>query len=397
MNPRLRKIWGDLRESPTRTLLVGLAIAVGTAALAAVFTARTILLREVEASFQSSKPAAVVLTLDAVDDSLIEEAKKRPGVTGAEARRTVRARVEVAPGDWRTLLVFGIRDFRDLRVSALQTAGGDFPPKDGEVLVEQSSLSVLKTATGGKLHVRAPGGKTADLAVAGVVQDAGVAPGWQDNVGYAYASPATLELFEQGSHLDELRIMVGKEVDREQSTQIAADLSVWLKSTGREIRRVEVPLLKHPHADLMNTLLMLLLIFSLLALFLSGALTADGGADGKTNQANRRDESRRREFPPNQNNLPRRRFTRRHRRSRRRTSARRRRRTRICGIRRGTTEYNRHELDGFNLDLLIGRACRHHCSDARRADSDFSPDPKTHAGSIAGCRNRDAGENKPQF
>lgn len=80
MNPFLRKIWGDLRESPTRTLLVGLAIAVGTAALAAVFTARTILLREVEASFQSSKPAAVVFTLDAVDDSLIEEAKKRPAV-----------------------------------------------------------------------------------------------------------------------------------------------------------------------------------------------------------------------------------------------------------------------------------------------------------------------------
>lgn len=173
MNARLRKVWGDLRESPTRTLLVALAITVGTAALAAVFTARTILLREVEASFQGSKPASIVLALDAVDAPLLEEAKKRPGIADAETRRLVRARAEVAPGDWRTLLIFGVRDFRDLRVSSFQTAGGDFPPRDGEILIEQSSLPVLKTETGGSLRIRVPGGKTAEVRVGGTVTTAG--------------------------------------------------------------------------------------------------------------------------------------------------------------------------------------------------------------------------------
>ena len=44
---------------------------------------------------------------------------------------------------------------------------------------------------------------------------------------------------------------------------------------GREIQRIEIPLLRHPHADQMNVLLMLLLIFSVLALVLSGVLTAN--------------------------------------------------------------------------------------------------------------------------
>lgn len=79
----------------------------------------------------------------------------------------------------------------------------------------------------------------------------------------------------QGSHLDELRITVSDSLDRAETTRIAADLAEWLKANGREIRRVEVSLVRHPHADQMNTLLLLLLIFSALALLLSGALTAN--------------------------------------------------------------------------------------------------------------------------
>ena len=193
MNTAWRKVWGDLRESPARSILVGLAIFIGISALAAVLMTRTILLREIETSFQSSKPAAIVFLLDSVSPETVEKARSQPGVIEADARKLVRTRVEVAPGDWRTMLVFAVRDFRDLRVSVFQPTSGDFPPRDGELLIEQSSLSVLKTKQGEKLHIRAPGGTIKDLPVGGIVHDTGLAPGWQDNSGYAYANPATIE------------------------------------------------------------------------------------------------------------------------------------------------------------------------------------------------------------
>lgn len=275
MKTAWRKVWGDLRESPARSVLVGLAIFIGITALAAVLTTRTILLREIETSFQNSKPAAIVFLLDAVSPETVEKARSQPGVVEADARKLVRTRVEVEPGDWRTMLIFAVRDFRDLQVSVFQPTSGDFPPLDGELLIERSSLSVLKTKQGEKLHIRAPGGTIRDLAVGGIVHDTGLAPGWQDNSGYAYASPATIESLGHSLQLDELRLTVAENESRESTTQIADSLSKWLVSEGHEIQRIEIPLLRHPHADQMNVLLMLLLIFSVLALVLSGVLTAN--------------------------------------------------------------------------------------------------------------------------
>lgn len=275
MKTRWRKVFGDLRENPARFVLVGLAIFVGTAAFAAVLTTRTILLREVSASFQSSNPAAIIFTLDSVSSKLVEKTRMQPGIANVDARKIVRTRVEVAPGDWRTMVVFGVADFNDLRVSTFTRRKGDFPPRDGEILIEQSSLPVLKTDTGKLLTVRAPGGTVRDLRVGGLVQDAGLAPGWQDNSGYGYASPATLEMLGQGAQLDELRIAVGETATREEAAAIAADLSRWLSSEGREIKRIEIPLRRHPHADQMNTMLILLLVFSVLGMLLSGVSTAN--------------------------------------------------------------------------------------------------------------------------
>lgn len=275
MNVRWRKVWGDFRESPTRFFLVALTILIGTTALAATLTANGILRREVTASFQSSRPAAIVFTLDSVSNELVEKARVQTGVIGADSRRIVRARAEVASGDWRTLLIFGVRDFRDVRVSTFRSMSGDFPPKMGEILVEQSSLSVLKTEEDKFLRIRTPGGFINDVSVGGTVLDTGLAPGWQDNNGYAYASPETLQMLGQTARLDELRITLAPETDKAQVAKIAVDLSEWLKLENQVIRRIELPIVKHPHADLMNTLLTLLLIFSVLALLLSGVLTVN--------------------------------------------------------------------------------------------------------------------------
>ena len=272
MSPRVKKVVGDLTEQPRRALLVFLAIALGAAALTVALGARSVLLREIPASFAMAEPPAAVFWLDDVDAQVLAGVSALPGVVAADARRLVRARVEVAPGDWRTLLLFGVRDFSDLRVSAFETLEGQWPPERGAILVERSGLPVLSAGTGDAITVRVPGGASASLSIRGVVHDAALAPGWQDNAAYAYASRETLADLGLGGHLDELRITV--DGDRSVAARVADAAADWLAEAGHDVSGVEVPPRRHPHADHMTTMLLLLSVFSALALVLSGALAA---------------------------------------------------------------------------------------------------------------------------
>ena len=280
MSPRVRKVVSDLTEQPGRALLVFLAIALGAAALTVALGARSVLLREIPASFATAEPPAVVVWLEDVDSDVLEGVRALPDVVDADARRLVRARVEVAPGDWRTLLLFGVRDFADLRVSAFEAIEGQWPPERGSVLVERSGLPVLgavtEVGTGDTLTVRVPGGALASLPIRGVVHDPALAPGWQDNAAYAYASRETLADLGLGAHLDELRITVADDMggDRSMAGRVADNTADWLAEAGYDVSRVEVPPRRHPHTDHMTTMLLLLSVFSALALVLSGALAA---------------------------------------------------------------------------------------------------------------------------
>ena len=276
MSPRVRKVVSDLTEQPGRALLVFLAIALGAAALTVALGARSVLLREIPASFATAEPPAAVFWLEDVDSQVLEGVRALPGVVDADARRLVRARVEVAPGDWRTLLLFGVRDFVDLRVSAFETLEGQWPPERGAVLVERSGLPVLgagpNARVGDTITVRVLGGTSASLPIRGVVHDPALAPGWQDNAAYAYASRETLADLGLGGHLDELRITV--DGNRSVAARVADDAADWLAEAGHDVSRVEVPPRRHPHTDHMTTMLLLLSVFSALALVLSGALAA---------------------------------------------------------------------------------------------------------------------------
>jgi putative ABC transport system permease protein len=267
---RLRKVTADIRLYWRRVVLAVIAIAIGATALSTALSARTVLTREVDASFQGSRPVAVTIWLDQVDDQILAAVRTQPGVSDADARRLVRARVEVSDGQWLPLLLYGVRDFADLRVSAFRGTRGSFPPPDGEIVVERSAFGVLQTELGGALRIRVPNKQVVALQVAGEVHDAAQAPGWQDHEGYAYASRETLSRLGVGDHLDELRLTLAHQADTQ---RVAADVGAWLERQGRIVQRVEVHKVAHPHADHMGVVLLLLMAFAVLAMLLAGSLT----------------------------------------------------------------------------------------------------------------------------
>src|SRR5437762_782729 len=110
-SPRWQKLLRDLWLTRGRTALMVLAIAVSLFGVGTVLSAYAILTPEISRNYLGTHPASATIELDRVDDALLAAVRARPGIAAAEVRETLIARVQVAPDQWRPLLLFVVPDF----------------------------------------------------------------------------------------------------------------------------------------------------------------------------------------------------------------------------------------------------------------------------------------------
>jgi putative ABC transport system permease protein len=224
-SPRQAKIFRDLWLYKARTALVVLAMAVGVAAFGMMFTARTVLQRDLASEFAGSHPAHAVLTVSDFDEELVEIVAGLPGVQAAEARRVVQAKVEIALGQWNRLEVQGIPSFNDMRISRLKIPGDvAITPAEGTVLLDRSVVGLMPAGAGTILKVRTFAGKNITLQVAGLVNDIGPLPGSISAMLNGYASMSTLEQLGEPQAYNRLFLVFENAGDRpaiEQATTLA--------------------------------------------------------------------------------------------------------------------------------------------------------------------------------
>src|SRR6188768_4144033 len=92
---RLRKLLGDVRATWGRMIAMVLAFGLALAGVGIILGARTVLGREIRASFLSTRPADATLEIAAgVDASLLAAVRASPGVEDADKRQVVKARVK---------------------------------------------------------------------------------------------------------------------------------------------------------------------------------------------------------------------------------------------------------------------------------------------------------------
>src|SRR5262249_16622345 len=150
--------------------------------MGAMLTKYTVLHRELGAMYERTQPSSATLSTDALDDHTVEDVRRLPGVSEAEARPQIAARVRVGPDEWSPAVLFVVRDFDHQRLDVFQHDVGAWPPASGQVLIERSSLPVARTFVGDSLTFRASGAPDRALEIAGTVHAAGLAPGWMDHV-----------------------------------------------------------------------------------------------------------------------------------------------------------------------------------------------------------------------
>jgi putative ABC transport system permease protein len=273
IGPRWRKVLRDLWVSKTRTVLVVLSVAVGVFSIGMVAGSQQILFRDLTASWLAASPSSATLFTQPFDDALVETVRKLPGVGWAEGRRIVNVRVKVGE-DWKDLQLIAVKDFNDIRLNRFTPELGVYPPKDQELLVERASLDWVGAQPGETLTIELPSKKLRSMQLVGTVHDITQPLSSFTGRGSAYVTFDTLDWLGEPRDFDRLDFVVSdKPLDEAHIKDVLNTVVDKVERSGREVYFTRVPTPgKHPSAQYIQPMVLLLGVLGVLALFLSGFL-----------------------------------------------------------------------------------------------------------------------------
>jgi putative ABC transport system permease protein len=274
MTASTRKAVGDAWRERARSGFVVAAIALGVAAFLALLASYAILTRELDRGYLATNPASAVLHTDAVDSKMLAAVRADPEVRSAEAKRTVFGRIKIGPAQWRNLLLFVVSDYGSIRLNKMVPEQGPWPPATGEMLMERDAVQVAHARIGQTFVIRTDDRQEHTLRISGRVHDVGQAQARMENSVYGYITASTLAQLGQEPILDLLYIQVAtNKFDETHIRQVTEKIKQRLQAEGHTVHGVDIPVPgKHPHADLMRTLLLAMFSFGVLLLVLGGVL-----------------------------------------------------------------------------------------------------------------------------
>ena len=218
--PRWRKMLRDAGLHKARTSLVVAAVVLGMIAAGALLDAWALVRRVTLETYAATHPASASLLVDdAVDDAMLAQLRALPDLAAVRARGHASAAIQIE-GTRYTAELFALSDFAAREIAAVSTERGTWPPRDGEISIEKSSLAFAGAALGQDVEVQL-GQRTRTLRITGVAHDVGLPPGWMDHVVYGFVTPATLEALEAKPTLNEVQFVVrDAALDRDATRQI---------------------------------------------------------------------------------------------------------------------------------------------------------------------------------
>lgn len=275
LKPRWRKVLRDLWLNRTRTILVILSIAAGVFAVGVIATSQVVLSEQLNEAYLAINPTnALMVTLDAFDENVVEAVKKMPEVGAADARRSIYARLKIGEDEWLILQINAIDDFEDIEVDKIWPKSGKWPPDEREILIESSAMRLTNAEIGDMLIIKDPDGKERELRLVGTAQDMYALMYTFQNIAYGYVTFDTLEWLGQPRDFNDLRFTVAEQTDDiDDIKQVAEKVQEKLERGGATILINFVPVPGQSPLNLViQPVLALLGAFGLLALLLSAFL-----------------------------------------------------------------------------------------------------------------------------
>ncbi|SDE04064.1 ABC transporter permease [Sporomusa acidovorans] len=273
ISPRWRKVLADLWGNKLRTLLVVMSIAVGVFAVGMVYSSYLMFARDLDISWRSAAPASASLYADPFDQELVDSVRSLRGVKEAEGRRNVDLRVRTASGEWRQMYLTAIPDYSKQKVNIIKSQSGAWPPGDGDVLLERSSISELGLQQGESIEVETADGHKRRLKITGVVYDPSQIPSFFSGRCYGYINMDTLAKVDEERKLDQVNFVVEPWVlkGKETAPIEAVGRRAWSKLEEGDTTVFWLQANKpgeHQLQSLIDALVMLLTVLGVLSLLL---------------------------------------------------------------------------------------------------------------------------------
>jgi putative ABC transport system permease protein len=279
--PRWQKVLSDLWVNRSRSLLVVASIAVGLFAIGVIATLYMVIAQDMRTAYISVNPANIYIQAAPMDDDLIGHLRSIEGVRQVEGVRVVDLRIQDSKNAWQSLRLQAVKDWTTMPLNRLIVQRGQWPPREGEVVIDQHRLPELGVDLGGLVQVELPDGKTRTLKLVGVTQDLTIGAfsgggGYFDAPVMAYIDRDSLDELDQ-SPVDQYNALYatiqGDGSDLTAVSAVAVRLNKAIKDQGITVQTSRsASSAEHPNAYLINAIVGILLVLGLLVVFLSGFL-----------------------------------------------------------------------------------------------------------------------------
>lgn len=275
---RWTKVYRDLWNNRSRTVLVILSIAVGVFAIGMIAATQQALTESLNTQYADMRPAdAILQTEPMLDEDFVSGIRHMRGVEEAEGRRSLLLRISLdGEGEtWRDLTLYAMNDYNDQRLFLVRPQDGIWPPEKGQVLMERASMAYIGAQPGDQILVKTPDGRQFHLTVTGRAHDLYRVPPVIEGWIYGYVSMDTIRWMGEAEGCNELYVKVS-DGDAAEIRAVSEKAANRIEGEGLPVYRTTLPKQgEHPLNFIITTVLVLLGLLAVLSMFLSGLLVVN--------------------------------------------------------------------------------------------------------------------------
>jgi len=275
---RWKKVFRDLWNNRSRSIMVILSIAAGVFAIGMIASTQKLLRESLHAQYINLRPGdAILQTEPLLDDDFVTSIRNMRNVQDAEGRNSTAMRISLdGKGEtWRDLSLYALADYTDQRLFLVNLDNGSAPPEKGEVLLERATMAYMGAEVGDEILVKTSAGKKYTLTVTGSAHDLYRIPPILEGWIYGYVSQETLRWMGEADGYNEIYVDATGD-SAEEIRSVADEVADRIEGEYLPVYQKTLPnKSEHPLNYIITTVLILLGLVAVLSMILSVLLVVN--------------------------------------------------------------------------------------------------------------------------
>lgn len=271
MNPSLKKVLRDLLSNKSRTLIVLLAIILGSFGVSMMSTAYNLLGKNLNKNYLDTHPASYTIVVNNLPDTVLQQIKQLPNIEAVEIRNKIIGRVEFNKNEFAPIWLYVVEDFEKMKINTIQLKEGVFPSGGNQILIERSTKKLVEVQINQVYDITVPTYGSTPMQVVGIVHDPGQAPSWMEGLLYGYVSREFVNRMNINDLPVEVKFTIAtNKYNLPTIEEQLKETVTLLEKYNISVERTEILTPgKHVHQSQMDSLMFLLQMFGVLSLLLS--------------------------------------------------------------------------------------------------------------------------------